>query len=366
VGSVIRVNRRALAHDAMTRRILMSSPRGTLELNNEYPPPGESAEIEKVVEGIKTLLEKQEGRFRRDQHAKDTGCVKAEFVVEPDLPEEFRYGVLKTPRTYQAVIRFSNGDFKVNRDSEPDARGMAVKLLEVEGPKLLEGEENDPSQDFLMINYPVFAHHNVKGYGLSTSFKRRLGQKAGRMLFFLLPWNWGLAKIGKATQNQPVSSPLEAQYWSLSPSMLGPRAIKFSVKPQPVNIDFGPPRQYRDEVEPGFLFQALADHLKGREARFDFMVQFQKDPERMPIEDTAVRWEESQSPFLKVATIRVPSQDLRSAEMVQFRASCEDLSFNPWHSLPDHRPVGGINRVRKAVYQAIANLRREKNREMGH
>jgi hypothetical protein len=174
-----------------------------------------------------------------------------------------------------------------------------------------------------------------------------------------------LLKIGRAIENNPIYSPLEVQYYSMSPSMLGPRAVKFSAKPQPVNITFEPARDLADDVQPGSLFTAMAAHLKNREACFDFMVQFQKDPEKMPIEDTSVLWEESRSPFLKVATIRIPPQDLASSEMENFRASCENLSFNPWHSLRDHRPIGGINRVRKAVYQAIANLRRERNKELG-
>lgn len=336
-----------------------------MELNKEYPPPGEADEIARIVEGMKGLLVKEGGRFRRDQHAKDTGCVRGEFVVEPNLPEEFRFGVLRTARSYPTIIRFSNGESKLQRDSVPDARGMALKLHEVDGKKLLEGEEDDTAQDFLMIDYPIFAHHNIKGYGQSTFFKRLFGSSAGRLIFYLLPWNWGLLKIGRAIQNNPITSPLEVQYYSMSPSMLGPRAVKFSTKPHPANITFGPARNFADDIQPGFLFEAMAERLKSREAYFDFMVQFQKDPEKMPIEDTSVLWEESRSPFLKVATIRIPAQDLLSPDMERFRASCEELSFNPWHSLADHKPIGGINRVRKAVYQAIANLRREKNKELG-
>ena len=336
-----------------------------LELNKEYPPPGEPDEIARIVEGLKSLLVKEGGRFRRDQHAKDTGCVKAEFIVEPDLPEEFRCGVLRISRTYPTIIRFSNSESKLQRDSVPDVRGMALKLLEVDGEKLLEDQANDAVQDFLMAAYPIFPHHHVKGYGQSTFFKRLFGSTAGRSIFYLLPWNWGLLKIGRAAQNNPISSPLEVQYYSVSPSMLGPRAVKFSAKPQPVNITFGPAHNLPDDIQPGFLFAAMAEHLKSREAYFDFMVQFQKDPEKMPIEDSSVLWEEYRSPFLKVATIRIPTQDLLSSEMERFRASCEDMSFNPWHSLADHKPIGGINRVRKAAYQAIANLRRERNKELG-
>ena len=40
---------------------------------------------------------------------------------------------------------------------------------------------------------------------------------------------------------------------------------------------------------------------------------------------------------------------------------CDNLSFNPWHALPEHRPIGGINRLRKAVYEAVSIYRLERN-----
>jgi hypothetical protein len=78
----------------------------------------------------------------------------------------------------------------------------------------------------------------------------------------------------------------------------------------------------------------------------------------MPIEDPTIRWKERASPFRKVATIRIPSQDFTTKARKDF---AEGLSFTPWHSLPHHRPLGGINRVRGAVYEVISKLRHEKN-----
>jgi hypothetical protein len=42
-------------------------------------------------------------------------------------------------------------------------------------------------------------------------------------------------------------------------------------------------------------------------------------------------------------------------------AFCEHLSFNPWRCLPEHRPLGGINRARKAIYDGITRRRHELN-----
>jgi hypothetical protein len=64
-----------------------------------------------------------------------------------------------------------------------------------------------------------------------------------------------------------------------------------------------------------------------------------------------VEWDESESPFRKVATVRIFAQDLDSPEMRAFRASCETLSFSPWHALAVHKPLGGINRLRRVAYE---------------
>jgi hypothetical protein len=89
-------------------------------------------------------------------------------------------------------------------------------------------------------------------------------------------------------------------------------------------------------------------------------VQLCTDLETMPIEDASVRWPEEQSPFVTVARIVVPPQiawnDERSIEMD------DGLAFSPWHGLAAHRPLGSINRVRRAAYSASAGARSGRGR----
>jgi hypothetical protein len=88
------------------------------------------------------------------------------------------------------------------------------------------------------------------------------------------------------------------------------------------------------------------------------MVQFRASPKSMPVEDPMVEWSEARSPFIKVAEIRIPPQSFRGEEQLTI---CENLSFTPWHALPEHRPLGGINRMRKTVYETISKLRHQMN-----
>jgi hypothetical protein len=101
-----------------------------------------------------------------------------------------------------------------------------------------------------------------------------------------------------------------------------------------------------------YLAANMARSLKETPACFDFMIQLRTDPASEPIEDPTIEWTGAE--YVPVARIEIPLQEFHSEEQKQF---CENLSFTPWHSLPEHRPLGGINRMRDAVYEAISNAR---------
>jgi len=75
----------------------------------------------------------------------------------------------------------------------------------------------------------------------------------------------------------------------------------------------------------------------------------------MPVEDASVEWDETHSVPVTVATLVIPAQ--RVDPSGELAARCEPMSFNPWHSLVEHRPLGGMNRLRKVVYLASVQKR---------
>jgi len=123
-----------------------------------------------------------------------------------------------------------------------------------------------------------------------------------------------------------------------------------------------PPYQLPEQntALPNFLRNALYQQLSLDRvpACFALQVQRQNAAHYMPIEDTSVEWSEDISPFETVATVRVEPQDFDTREQ---NLACDNLSFNPWHALPEHRPIGGINRLRKAVYEAVSVYRHQRN-----
>jgi hypothetical protein len=90
----------------------------------------------------------------------------------------------------------------------------------------------------------------------------------------------------------------------------------------------------------------------------DFMVQVQKDPHLMPIEDATVKWPERLSPYISVARLRLFQQRFDSEEQLAF---ADVLRYNPWHSTPEHKPLGNSNRARRRMYAELAELRQQMN-----
>lgn len=316
--------------------------------------PEEVEYFRKIAESLRSDLEKtyEPGRIRRDAHPKNIACVKAEFIVEAQLPEELRVGLFKEQRTYPAYIRFSNASTTIQADGRRDIRGMAIKLLGVEGEKLLENEKHEMTQDFLLISTPRFINQGVIDFHELLEAVRAGGLKV--LGYFLNPLDSHLRVLWRVVSSlKKHSNLLEVQFWSTTPYQFGSKVVKYSARPHQDPVTKIPKNPSDD-----YLSEVMKQHLSGQDAFFDFMVQLQTDPQQMPIEDASVRWNEKASPFRKVATIKIPAQTFDSAEQMKF---AENLSFTPWHSLPEHTPVGSINRARKLVYEIISTYRHERN-----
>lgn len=325
-----------------------------LELGREYPAPDEAVHTDEIVKLFSGMTERKYPPgvrpMRRDAHTKGHGCVKAEFTVLPDLPDRARVGLFKQPATYQAWIRYSSAFSSIASDRNLDVRGMAIKVMGVEGEKLLDAEKLATTQDFLLINHSVFFSPNTREY---LEFSREYVKKESPIQYLLRPARWRQAFILYRAARGNVTNPLTTRYWSSVPFKHGAAAIKYSAAPCDGIVQKG-----KRGDSPDFLREAMAAYLRERDACFDFMVQFQTDPVKMPVEDPSVDWDERVSPFIRVARIRIPRQVFDSERQMEY---AENLSFTPWHCLPEHQPIGGVNRIRKTVYEHISTLRHTAN-----
>ena len=107
-----------------------------------------------------------------------------------------------------------------------------------------------------------------------------------------------------------------------------------------------------------YLRDAMVAALAGDDVALDFRVQVQTDPHRMPIENNGVLWPERLSPRVSVATLRIPRQRFDSPAQIAF---ARRLSYNPWHCVPEHRPLGNQSRARRRMYYELSQLRHRMN-----
>lgn len=351
--------------------LLIAGCGGPREPTAEKIDPEEMVLLPSILASGRQIVDdtqKQSGpTFRRDAHTKAHGCLTAEFKVREDLPQDLRTAVFVPGRTYQAWIRFSNGDGTLRPDDVKDARGMAIKLLGVAGPKLLTSvdEQDALTQDFLMINHPVFFNRNPAEYEGFVRF-----QADGKPVSYFFegrnPLQWKFHDLFLASRLLTrVANPLYARYYSMTAYALGVdssspespppyrHAMKYSAK-----SCTPPDHRSPDTSDDNYLRRGLAEHLAKADGCFEFLVQVQDPAKDMPIEDPTVLWKESDAPFQRVATITIPKQEFDTPRRNEF---CENLAFTPWHGHIDHRPLGGLNRIRKAVYEGISVYRHARN-----
>ncbi|HIK08088.1 MAG TPA: catalase family protein [Trichormus sp. M33_DOE_039] len=305
-----------------------------------------------VDEVLAASLQAQQkaGPDLRQIHTKSHGLLWGEFIVEPNLPEHLKIGLFKTPETYPAWIRFSSGGApetrgKLRSDRQPDVRGIAVKVMNVDGEKVLDDEEK--TQDFTLNSHPTFLTKDIRDY--ADLPKVATGQLSSERLTEMAYTSAILQKIAE----KRVGNPLLIQYWSMAPFRFGERIVKFSVKSQQPEQ---PPATLPESDN--YLREAIVQYLTGdqKEAYFDFLIQFYVDEEKTPVENLSQEWEESDSPLIKVATIRIPSQTFDFEERKRLD---EGMFFTPWHTIPEHEPVGSVNLSRKKLYSELAKARRE-------
>jgi hypothetical protein len=284
------------------------------------------------------------GPIRRFNQGRASGCVFGEFVVPASLPQAYRVGLFAAPGTYRAAIRFANASSSTDRDK--DVRGMAIAVADVPGENLTAGAT---SQHFVLNSHPVMVTPDAKSF---MAFLEASEAGALRRLLYVAR-HPTVARIGMAARQRP-SCHLDISYWSATPYLFGPgRAVKYRVRPTSERRSPMPSVPGDD-----YLATALTAHLRESEATFDFLVQFQADAATTPIEDATVEWKEDDAPWAPVARLRIPPQ----AVAAPGGDACEEMAFDPWHALVEHRPLGSMNRARRAIYPALAALRRQRAR----
>jgi hypothetical protein len=322
-----------------------------LRLAEEKLMPGEEAYLDQIIETMATYMNThyKPGDYQRAGNTKTHGILRGEVIIRGDLPTDFRHGVFAETRKFPAWVRFSGP----GPDSPPDIDdvgfvSIGIKMMGVPGPKLLDDEKF--TQDLIGICTPTFVTPDTKA---NKDLQAEI-LKGTAVFYFRSHLLDGLMQ---SLWNETQRNPLEQRYYSCVPYLLGEgRAVLYSVKPRSnlrsriPRLPFRPPDNY--------LRDAMVKTLSERDVEFDILVQTQTDPFRMPIENAAVRWPEKLSPFVPAATLRIPRQKFDTPAQLAF---ANNLSYNPWHCVPEHRPLGNQSRARRRLYETLSHLRQSMN-----
>ena len=328
----------------------------------------------KTIEGLNETFDKilttvadNSGHAVRSVHAKAHGILEGTFTVEADLPHELAQGLFATPGEHRVYMRMSTNAGDILPDAISLPRGLAIKVLDVEGERLPDAEGT--TQNFIMVNGKVFQAPNaekflgslkllagttdkVEGLKVAASTALRGVNKALTAVGIESPT---IGSLGGA----PNVDPLGETYYSVTPFRYGDHIAKFSVAPVAPALTALTGTEIDASDRPNAIRETVQSEMAGIEGVWEFRVQLCRDLERQPVEDPTVEWKEDEAPFLKVATIRVRPQD--SWDPARVDAVDERMRFGVWTGLAAHRPLGNINRARNAPYRHSAEFRERFN-----
>jgi hypothetical protein len=330
-----------------------------LALAEEKPLPGEEEATETIIGCMREYMKRHyvPGTYQRAGNTKTHGLVRGTVTILDGLPAELRRGIFAEPRTYKAWIRYSGPGPDSPKDIDDVGFGsMTIKIMGVPGPKLMDDEKF--TQDLLCVCTPTFVTPN----SVENAKLQAWILEGTPLWYFLNPRDTHLLDFFmQALWNKTQRNPLGEHYYSCVPYLLGEgRAMKYAFYPKTKvprkipNLPFRPPDNY--------LRDNMVKTLLETDVELEMTVQLQTDSYRMPIENAAVLWPTRLSPRIPVATLRIPRQRFDSPEQLAF---ARNLSFNPWHCLPEHRPLGNQSRARRRMYQTLAQFR-QKNNKVAH
>jgi hypothetical protein len=349
----------ALLRDPVARltTALINLPRRNegLKIAEERLIPGEEEFLDSIIASFQAQMRGlwKPGGFERGGNTKTHGIVRGEFVVHDGLPPELRHGIFAQPRTYQAWVRFSGPGPYITPDiDDVGFMSISIKLMGVPGPKLMDEEKF--TQDMFGVSTPTFVTPDTRA---NAQLQIESGKNAQLYYFVNFHRSHILDLIMQGLWIKTQSSPFEAPYFSCVPYLLGEgQAMMYSVWPTSKERTRIPRLPLRPPDD--YLRDAMVAALAEGDVSLDVRVQRQTDPHLMPIENAAVLWPERLSPRVSVATLRLPRQTFNSPAQMEF---AKRLSYNPWHCIPEHRPLGNQSRARRRMYYELSQLRHQMN-----
>ena len=294
-----------------------------------------------VEMGQKTRIENGQKPAERAVFRKQHGIAYGDFIINKDIPKEFKVGIF-AGTTYKSAVRFSSDTGPTSPDLHT-TMGVGLKLFGVDGPKLF-GEGTNA--DFIFQNIDRFFAKDAQQMCSFTTAGAIDGDydayinkhpELGRIL---------------TDMTKEEASCLSASYWAILPFKLGKTNI--------VKYRLVPDETYRGAPfdDNNYLQLDLEKRLRNKPAKFRFEIQLRTDDKTMPLDDAQVVWSTKESPYICIAELHLPQQDITAIGQAEFGSN---LAFNIWRTLKAHEPLGSIAVARRTVYEASAEARHQAN-----
>lgn len=337
----------------------------------EQKQENEDAVIDTIVASMMRVNEKVFDKHRhakRDAHAKSHGVLVGHVTVHDNLPVHLAQGIFAKPATYPVVIRLSTAFGDIHSDKVPVARGMAIKMLGVPGHQFLPNRQDATTQDLLLVNHPVIAFGHAAAYLKTQKLLEKHMDDPDTTMRIMAALARGGSKALHAfgiesptidTVGMPNNHILGETFFSMAAVRYGDYVAKLCAAPLSENVRALTGQLISNEGGDSILRDLVVDFFKNQGAEYELCAQLCTGLDKMPIEDAAVDWPQKLSPYQPVATLTIPAQDAYSPAR---RVFADDvLSFNPWHCIDEHRPLGSIMRARIKAYEASSAFRHEMN-----
>jgi hypothetical protein len=305
----------------------------------------EAEKFERLAMVLAEAQKRKPGDKRRVLHAKGSCGLRGVFTIADYVPIYARVGIFARPGTYRAYVRLSNGSPTPQHDSKGDVRGLAVKLLGVSGQKLIPGMENATTQDFLFVRSRTIPFRDPEEFVWTAV--------AAQSPLTFLPktfFRFGLRAIPflralRKSLSVPYESAATCSFHAILPVRFGDHAAKFSLFPEsqaeePTGIQGE--NTIREDAHKRLLNGTISYQVRA---------QFFVNEDKTPIERPDKEWKESDAPFVTLARLTLPTQDIESADGKRISEYVERLSFDPWHAPVEFRPLGAMMRARNVAYR---------------
>jgi catalase len=334
--------------------------------------PDEAVIFDELSRTMQHITRTMASRYRhayRPVHAKSHGILVGTLDVPAGLPEPLEQGLFAKAGSYPVIMRFSTNPGDLLSDKVSSPRGLAVKVLNVEG-ETVANHAGNTTQDFVCVNTDVFSAPDPAGFlkqiktfdktlELPEGVKETVSLTARAVNSVI-----GVVGLHSATLEgvgAPAVHILGESFTTVAPLRYGSYVAKVGFAPASENLK----KLIGESVNLGEDYNALGGLIKKffrhEDAVWEVKVQLalaEKD-EKFPIEDASKEWPKEESPWETVGRITVKAQETYSDERQRFVD--EQVSFTPWHALAAHRPLGGVMRSRLKAYEEAAKYRAQRN-----